>query len=343
MKRKKLKKLRQKEQRAREQLNEHKAEMNINIDVLAQPRSAEASDPLSPSDFSPNSPNLLTNIAFCPEPIKFSSKEIGEDIEAQIDCSSEYIDQDNSLTIEPQVIVANGHQHLLTNSWQMPNSQRCGQNGIHVCQNLQASKPEPMQKHGPSRDRGTLLDGSKIWTKKCKADIEGESWRRRMLRESSNQTQENSREVMIGSISVLLRNSITQKQDAYPDKASDDMLKNGISEKPIKSDAVPFGMNRVSRHETRGPLPVQRGNIDFEDELLLEKVCDRTVSSEKCVQSCSMEDKDHGNSGRRSHVLSDAQTGASFFSSIDAKEFLAQSMFLAVLLVSNFTVYINLR
>ncbi|KAL2556083.1 C2H2-like zinc finger protein [Forsythia ovata] len=324
-KRKKQKKLRQKEQRAREQLNECKAELNITIDALEQPLSAEASGPPSPSDFSPNSPDLPANIASCPEPIQFPSKEIDEDIEAQIDFSGEHIDQGNFQTIETQMMAANGHRHLATNRWQVPNSQRGGQNGIHVSQNLQSSKPEPTQKLGPSRGRGNPLNGSKIWTKKCKAENEGESWRRRVQSESGNQTEENSCEVMIGSISVTLRNSITQKQDAHLDKATDAMLKNSISEKPIKSD-VQFGMNRVAAKLCKpvSPLPVESGNKDSEDGLLSEKVYDQTVSGERCVQSCSMEDNDCGNSGKHCHVLSDTQPGASFFSSIAAKEFLAQ-------------------
>lgn len=84
-----------------------------------------------------------------------------DDIEAQIDFNSERINQDNF------------RRHLVTNRWQLPNSQRCGQNGIHVSQNLQESKSKPVQKLGPSRDQGTLLNGSKIWIKKCKAENEG--------------------------------------------------------------------------------------------------------------------------------------------------------------------------
>ncbi|KAL2540166.1 C2H2-like zinc finger protein [Abeliophyllum distichum] len=308
LERKKQKKLRQKEQRAREQLNECKAELNINIDALEQPLSAEASGPPSPSDFSPNSPDLLANVASCPEPIQFPSKEIDEDIEAQIDFSGEHIDQGNFQTIETQMMAANGHRHLATNRWQ----------------DAKFSKGWPKW----DSHRGNPLNGSKVWTKKCKAENEGESWRRRVQRVSGNQTEENSCEVMIGSISVTLRNSITQKEDAPLVKATDTMLKNSISEKPIKSD----GMNRVaakllkpvSQHGTRGPLPVERGDKDSEDGLLLEKVYDRTVPGERCVQSCSMEDNDCGNSGKHCHVLSDTQPGSSFFSSIAAKEFLAQ-------------------
>lgn len=122
---------------------------------------AEASSSPSPSDLSPNSPNLPANIASCPEHIQFLGKEMDDDIEAQIDFNSERINQDNF------------RRHLVTNRWQLPNSQRCGQNGIHVSQNLQESKSKPVQKLGPSRDQGTLLNGSKIWIKKCKAENEG--------------------------------------------------------------------------------------------------------------------------------------------------------------------------
>lgn len=54
-----------------------------------------------------------------------------------------------------------------------------------------------------------------------------------MQREPGNRTEENRCKVKIGSISVTLRNSLAQKQDAHPSKATDAMLKNGNSESQL--------------------------------------------------------------------------------------------------------------
>ncbi|KAI3458133.1 hypothetical protein Pfo_014796 [Paulownia fortunei] len=343
LERKKQKKLRQKEQKVKGQFYGCNGDLNVSVDAVDVPTSAEASGPSSPSDSNSNSPDMPTNPDSCLESMQPQSKESDEAIEAQFDISSEHIKQGDSQTTELQMVGANGHRHLATNRWQVPKSQRGGRYGFHASANLQTLKPEPIHKLGPSKDR-SLLNGSKVWTKKLRIRSDGENLNPPSLqRETTHLIEEKNCEVIIGSISVALKSCVAQQQDSRPDEADEAQVigstehamlkKKNPSEKLIKANTVQSGTNRVtsklwrpvSHGETKSILPVDRGNKDSEGGAMLKKVHDRILSSERSGQSQSTDDDDCDNP-KQYRVLSDenVQRGCLPFSSVAAKEFLAQ-------------------
>ncbi|KAL2558642.1 C2H2-like zinc finger protein [Forsythia ovata] len=317
MERKKQKKLRQKEQKTKDQLNGCKACLNLSINALDESLSAEVPYLPSPSDSNLNSPDMLVNVASCPEPIQFPSEEIGG-AEAQFNFSSEHINADNFQTVETRTMNSDGRWHLATNRWQVAKSQNGGRNGFYVSHDLQAVKPEPIQKHTPPKDHGSLLNGSKVWTKKFKADNDDESSKPRL---QGNQAERNSCKVMIGSISVTLRDP-GELQDTCSAKHATPTLSD-ISEKLVKSSAIKPCIP-VNRHETSGIWLVDKGSEESEGSVF-DKARNQTVCSERCMQSCSIDSDDH-DGGKHRDMFSDgnAKQGGLPFCSISAKEFLAQ-------------------
>lgn len=315
-----------------------KGDLDVAVDATDVPVLAEASGPSSPSDSSSNAIDGLENLDSCLESQQFQSKKSAKDIESQIDFSSECINQGDYQTIEPRMVGEHGHQHLAINSWQVSNSQsdcQC-QYGFNVSQNIHTLKPESTQKVGPSKDRA-LLNGSKVWTKKDKMDSHGECLKPSLDGGISHQMEENNCEVIIGSISIPVNSCAGQQQHFYPVDAQDTcsqqpaMLMN-TSEKLIKSDTVQSGTNcigskrcrPVSHGETKGITAVERSNEDSEGVVVLKKLGDRIMSSERCMPLQSTYD----DCDNHDHVISDGsgQQGIVPFSSIAAREFLAQSM-----------------
>ncbi|KAI3471149.1 hypothetical protein Pfo_027812 [Paulownia fortunei] len=337
LERKKQKKLRQKEQKVKEQFYGYKGDLNVTVDTEDGPVLTEASGPSSPSDSSSNSIDVPANLDSCLESMQFQSKETEKDIEAQIDFSSEcIINQGDSQTIEPQMVGENRDRHLATSCWQVSNSQRDSLYGLHVSQNLQILKPELIEKVGPSKDQ-ILLNGSKVWTRKHKIESRRESLKPSLQGEISHQMEENNCEVIIGSISITVNSCAAQQRHCYPDDAQDTcsaepaMLKKKASEKLIEADTVQSGTNHmasklwrpVNHGETKGISPVERGSEDSEGAVL-EKVHDQIMSSERYMPSQST--YDDCDSQKHYHILSDgsAMQGNVPFSSTAAKEFLAQ-------------------
>ncbi|XP_020548921.1 uncharacterized protein LOC105160463 isoform X2 [Sesamum indicum] len=139
--------------------------------------------------------------------------------------------------------------------------------------------------------------------------------------ENGHQIEENKCEVIIGSISVALKNSVPHHQDSRPDEAQDVsstehamLKKKNASEKLIKANSSQSGSSRgasklwrpVIHGEVRSVTPFDRGNEDS-------------------AQSQST-DSDGIDNRKHYHVVPDenAQGGCLPFSSIAAKEFLAQ-------------------
>ncbi|KAK4384972.1 hypothetical protein Sango_2621200 [Sesamum angolense] len=277
LERKKQKKLRQKEQKVKEQFYGSNENLNVDVEAVDGPTSTEASGPSSPSDCNSNSPDVPINLDSSLESMQPQSKEPEEETEAHSNISSEHINLGDSQTIEPQMVGANGHRALVTNRWHASKSQRGSRYGFHVSPHLQTFKPETLHKTGPSKDR-SLLNGSKVWTKKLKVDSDRESLKPPSLQgENGHQIEENKCEVIIGSISVALKNSVADQQDSRPDEAQDvsstehTMLKKkNTSEKLIKANSAQFGSSRgasklwrpVIHGEVRSVSPVDRGNED---------------------------------------------------------------------------------
>lgn len=338
LERKKQKKLRQKEQKVREQYYGCSGDLNVYVDAVDRPTSAEASGLSSPSDSNSNSNSQ--DVPTTVDSVESQNKESDEDIEAQFDVSSEHKKQGDSPAVELQMVGANGHRHASTNRLQASKSQRGSRYGLHANLNLQTSKPEPTHKLGPSKDR-SLQNGNKVWTKKLKSNNDGENLRPPSLQEvTSHQIEQNNSEVIIGSIPVALRSYIDQQQRSPPNDTQDTfstehavLKKKNASEKLAKSNSLQSGTNRVasklwravSRGETKNVPSVDRSNEDHGDGAMLGEAHDRTPSSERSGQSLSL-DNDGCHNGKQFHVLSNenAQQGFVPFSSESAKEFLAR-------------------
>ncbi|XP_058205945.1 uncharacterized protein LOC131319613 isoform X1 [Rhododendron vialii] len=325
LERKRLRKLRQKEQKVKEQANGEKVDLkDITADVLDSPPSAEISSPSVESESSSNALEITAEHVPSPfEPVQTWSAEEDEDTEAQFGFSHEHPDSGIFPNAERRTVHGNGRR----SKWQMPKSQRFGRNGFYSTQNPQVLKLEHMQKHTTPGDprAAPIVSGNKVWTRKPKTENEGKNLKSILLTEDAAQTdQHKNSEVMIGSISVTLDNCTAQQQ-------GDDLIEaqeHAIS-KPTKTDSVQGStqstvklLRLVSRHEARGPMPVQNGFAESKEDVIAGGKCnDRMVPSETCLRSCAS-----GENGADSHPLVDgsAHSEGSLFSSNAAKAFLAQ-------------------
>ncbi|XP_041998951.1 uncharacterized protein LOC121748572 isoform X2 [Salvia splendens] len=336
LERKKQKKLRQKQQKVREQYYGCSRDLNVYVDAIDRPTSAEASDLSSPSDPNSNSKEVPTTS----DSVQPQNKESDEDIGAQFDARSEHKKHGDSPAVELQMVVANGVRQVATNCLQALKSQRGSRYGAHANLNLRTLNPELMHKFGPSKDR-SLHNGNKVWTKKLKTNNGGENPRPPSLQDvSSHHIEQNDGEVIIGSISVKLTCYFDQQQASHPNERQDTcgteqavLKKKTASEKPAKSNSLQSGTNRVATRlwrpvscgESKNVPPVGRSNGDPEDNATLSKVHDHTSSSDRSGQSESL-DSDGCHNGKQSHVVSveNAQPGLVPFSIEAAKEFFAR-------------------
>lgn len=318
LERKKQKKLR-KEQKMKEKYYECSRDLNVYVDAVDRPTSAEASDLSSPSDCNSNTQDVPTNF----DSVQPQHKESDEDIEGQFDLSSEHKKQGDSAAVELQVVTANGHRNVATNRLHAPKSQRGSRYGLHANSNHQTLKPELIHKHGPSKDR-SLQNGSKVWTKKLKSNNDGENPRSRSLQEvSSHPMEQKNSEVIIGSIPVTLKSYVDHV--SHPNETQDTcstehvpLKKKNASEKLVKPNTVQSNRaasrlwRPVSRGETKNVTPVSRSIEGPEDGAVPSK----------------FDDSDGCHNEKQLRVLSDenAQRGSLPFNSEVAKEFLVQSM-----------------
>ncbi|PIN22261.1 hypothetical protein CDL12_05017 [Handroanthus impetiginosus] len=292
--RKKLKKLRQKEQKVKEQL--YQCKVDVIVDVADGPVLAETSGPSSLSHSSSNSVDVPANLDSCLESVQFQTEATEIDIEAQIDLSSRLINQCNSPTNGPQMVDENSHM-----------LQRETQYGFHASENLQ--KSESIPKIGSSKNR-TLLNQSKVWAKKNKMGSDAVSLKPSLQGEISRRIEGNNCEVVIGSISIPL-NSCASAQDTCRAEAEPAMFTNHTASKLWRP---------VNLVETKDISSVERENEDSGGPVVLERVNDRIMSTERCESSQSTDDDEFDNR-EQYHLHSD---GNFPFSSVAAKELLEQ-------------------
>ncbi|KAL0452483.1 UNVERIFIED_CONTAM: hypothetical protein Slati_1226400, partial [Sesamum latifolium] len=332
LERKKQKKLRQKEQKVKEQFYECDADLDVPIGAADGPILAEGFGSSSPSDSSSNSIEAAPNLDSCIEPIQSKSMESDKDREPKIDSNTECIHQGDCQSNEPQMVAENCHQHSAINHWQVGSRM-----GNHVTRNLQLLEPEFGQTIGLSEDQ-PLLNGSKVWTKEHKTKNNGESLKPSLPGEICHQMEESNCEVIIGSISVTVNNPAAQQQHCHPDDDQDTSrtqpaMINNTSEKLIKAAAAQSGPNRVasklwrpvSHSEAKHISSIERSRKDSERAVLSEKVHDRIMSNERCMPSQSADSDDHDDV-KQNNIPSDKNDlkGNVAFSSIAAKEFLWQ-------------------
>lgn len=331
LERKRQKKLRQKEQKLKEQVNGETEDLKVPANTLNSSPSAESSSSNTLETLMDHVPSLL-------EPIQSSITEEDADTETQNGFSSEQSDSGTYSNVERQTAHRSGRRILVISRWQVPKSQRGGRNGFHANQNPQVLKAEPVQKHGAPREARSaqVINGNKIWTRKPKSENDGENLKSRLQKEAVNQADQNC-EVMIGSISVTLGSCTAQQpSDSLGEHA---MSKYSGDEKTVKSDSVQGVSNRsvvklwrpVSRHETRGPMPVQSDGGESREDIITRKGNYQTVSNESCLRSCALDGNGNGNGNgnesedNNSHPLVEesVQPEDCPFSSHAAKAFLA--------------------
>lgn len=325
LERKRQKKLRQKEQKLKEQVNGETEDLKVPANTLNSSPSAESSSSNTLETLTDHVPSLL-------EPIQSSITEEDADTETQNGFSSEQSDSGTYSNVERQTAHRSGRRILVISRWQVPKSQRGGRNGFHANQNPQVLKPEPVQKHGAPREARSaqVINGNKIWTRKPKSENDGENLKSRLQKEAVNQADQNC-EVMIGSISVTLGSCTAQQpSDSLGEHA---MSKYSGDEKTVKSDSVQGVSNRsvvklwrpVSRHETRGPMPVQSDGGESREDIIIRKGNYQTMSSESCLRSCALDGNGNESEDNNSHPLVEesVQPEDCPFSSHAAKAFLA--------------------
>nr|GMC93040.1 Serine/arginine repetitive matrix protein [Ipomoea batatas] len=319
---KRQKKLRHKEQKARDQTNEEKVDIVVMADSLDDPLMAGVSSPPASSD-SNSSSNLDVSVDdSCLEMVHLNKDQ---DVEAQKLFNENF--EMAVQNVEPQLVLAKSQEQLANSQWQVQKPQRPGRNGFYGSQNHQDLKVEPVQKHGPPSVRGPVIDG-KIWTRKVRPE-NNESLRQVSQKTEISQNQSDC-EVMIGLISVPVKNctqhqhgnNLEEAQDDSGNKQDSEPKKHNIPENQNKNVHSKYTTNRPANKHWR---PVSRhdgGRQDQEDGVLV-KVDDQTLSSEKFQQSHSMV---NGNNKNHSCLPPEGNThseGLPLCSSV-AKAFLAQ-------------------
>ncbi|XP_009627961.1 uncharacterized protein LOC107832086 isoform X3 [Nicotiana tabacum] len=294
LERKKVKKLRQKEQKAKEQSIEEKG-------ILEAPA---------------NIPDVSVGISTCLEMVQFSSN-VDTSVESQYDLCHQHLDSVKVQNLEPRPVSANSRRRFANSQLQAPKSQRFGRNGgFHNNQNHQALKAEPIQKH---KDSGTPVNSCMIWTRKVRVESDDTSILE-VQKEDIDQKQRNS-EVIIGSISVPVKDCSTQQQGRDDFGSTELRKKCNAVEKPAKHDALQIGSNRAAAKLWR-PVRHTVGRQDPEEEgVMSSKFDDGTSLNENSLQSCPVD-----SSGSRKNCQvpdGNAHQGLGY-SSIAAKAFLAQ-------------------
>ncbi|XP_070027134.1 uncharacterized protein [Nicotiana sylvestris] len=329
LERKKLKKLRQKEQRAREQSNWERGDLEVPADSFEGPIAESSVRSAAASESSSSTPQVSDDISSCLELVQFSNNE-NMDIEAQLNISHPHLDLVEIQDVEPPPVSANSRRHFPHTQWQVAKSQRTGRNGFRNNQNHEVQNLEPIQKHGVIKDRGAPVNGSKIWTRKIRVQ-NGERLRLDPQKEAIDQNQRNC-EVMIGSISVSMKNCSTHGQGNCPAVERDNfesiepamLQKLNHVQKPAKHDVLQGGSNGAAVKLWR---PVSRhgsGRQDPGEDVISVKLDNRTSSTENNLRLCSR-DNPTGKTKNYTCQVSDGNVLQGLgFCSVSAKAFLSQ-------------------
>ncbi|MED6121126.1 hypothetical protein PIB30_116617 [Stylosanthes scabra] len=259
LERKRQKKIRQKEQKGRELL-EDDTEIKGNINSTAEAvLSAEASlvtcvfEALNHDTFADHSSS--PHAAACNFPDIYEGAD--SDTQSGYECGTDQnIEQQTSQGHSRRPMMVARRQGLPKSQWASPYSQ--------------LSKHGVIQKYGTNRDQRatSITNGMKVWSRKPKPEIDGMGSKARLLKEPDKRK---NHEVLIGSISVTLGNC-SQSMGSLVPSHGDDMVENPrkqntAQEKPMKSDYFESGNNRltvklwrpVGQHRTKDPSPLQNG------------------------------------------------------------------------------------
>ncbi|KAK1366588.1 putative receptor protein kinase [Heracleum sosnowskyi] len=298
LKRKRQKKLRQKEQKAKEQSREEDPVKNIVDTISESMTSAEPSSAtpvvdshLSGEGTSDDVPTILVSV---------SNNEPAE-IESHGGLSSEHVDLYIAQN-EQRKSRGNGRQHLVPSRWQVPKTQKIGCNGCSPSLNLNMVKAEPTQKHSSHRDaRAASVSRNKVWTKKAKAENGGEFASSRG-EVDVNQIEQTGCAVMIGSISVTVRNCEAEQansQSEAQDSCNIKHVKKVVAQDKLMKDVVQSSTTRstvkcwmpVSRHANRGrgQSAIQSDNQEIDNNPISGVGGDSMMPGNGGFCSCEME------------------------------------------------------
>lgn len=295
-------------------------DVSITADILDDPVVVDISSPPAPSD---SNSSTLDDEMIC-----FSN--IDTEIEAQ-EISNEHFGLGTVQGVESLPVSTNNQrQNSNGNWWHVQKSQRVARNGFFSSRD-QPLKLERIHKYGTPKDQGPVVSNGKIWTRKVRVEnVEG--LRPLLRKEAINQTQCDC-EVIIGSISVPVKKSITHQLDNGSAEAQDHCSnrhytlskKRDVPETRIKNDITQCSTLRATNKHWRPVSRNESGRLDKE-EGLSAKVDDHTIPSENGLQSCPVDNVDNNN---HSCQLSNGNTHAEglLISSSAVKAFLAQSMF----------------
>lgn len=299
LERKKQRKLRQKEQKARERSNGEKTILDVTVNSLQELPVVETSSHSALSDSNFDASDTLADVFSSEELVNFSNSENCVDSEARIS-QGEHSDLSTVPNSEAPTDSSSIRQW-----WRVPKSQRNKINGFHEGHNVQLVQLEPLQKHIPLRDRGTSQCNSKVWTKKFRTDKDDNSSRCRS-EEVVSQPDEDKCELIIGSISVSVpaKNIHLWKKDLdVKDAGSTNSSEQGIVKQSndVKEHANSHDLHAsgsriffkqwrpLSVKETTFQLPYQNVQ-DLADEIVPEKLAGQDASDGFCQQSVTSDE-----------------------------------------------------
>ncbi|XP_050385416.1 uncharacterized protein LOC126801956 [Argentina anserina] len=225
--------------------------------------------------------------------------------------------------VERRTVQRGGSRRAVARWQVLPKSQRGVANGVHAGQSSQTLNLPSIPNHGNYRDSRAVSSSNKVWSRKPKPQNGGGSLKAGVQKDATEPDEIKNNEVLIGSISVNLRNSCQESNNLAG--ACDDCLleqqvpKNNLQDKTNKPDSVQTSTNRstlklwrpVSRNGTKGPpLPVHNSCRESETDVVAEKTNGRTMGNGKYPNDVS------GNGS--------TLAGSMGFSARAAKDFLAQ-------------------
>ncbi|TKY51318.1 hypothetical protein E2542_SST22829 [Spatholobus suberectus] len=327
LERKRQKKLRQKEHKAREQL-EDDSEIKGNISSTGEDVwPAEAS--LDICDFEAHNSDIFADHS---PPPHVTSHFIDTNEVIEGDTLSGY-DCDTDQYIERQTSRGHNCRRTMAARWQgLPKSQWARANGSHAGQNSQISKHGVFQKHGTNRDQraAPIVNGSKIWSRKPKPETNGVVLKAKLQKEPD---KGKNHEVLIGSVSVSLGNCshsegnfVAPQRDCLVENLT---KQNTAQEKLVKLDSSKGGNGRltiklwrpVSQHGTKDPLSLQNGGTEAD---VINGKYDQNLSGQSSLRLCSIDGSDIGFGNNFSHTEAKVNSESLRLSSHAAKAFLAQ-------------------
>ncbi|KAK7317664.1 hypothetical protein RJT34_02089 [Clitoria ternatea] len=254
LEKKRQKKLRQKEQKAREQRNKAEAKIKGNIDNTMKALSpAEAS--LDTYNLEAHSPNTFVDNA------TFQYPDTNEEIDGSADSGYNFVTDQN---IEKQSERGHNHQHVAVSRHQgQSKSPRAVSSDFDTNQNSPISKLQVIQKYGTHHDQKASANGSKVWSRKPKTEIDKAI--SNMIEKESHLLK--NQEVLIGSIFVNLGNcSLSEGNEAasIEDYTVENVAKqNNSQDKPMKPDFRGKEIDEDGLDRKRGTS--RKGSVEVEE------------------------------------------------------------------------------